>query len=313
MRRSSSGSRWAADERRRDHGLGHRRAPPASAWRPRSGCWMAAQGGAARPAELRRGRDRGRARAAARFVAADVTSEEQVLAALEATAELGEPRALVHCAGRGAPVRTIDRDGNPAPLALFAEIVNLNLVGSFNVLRLAAARMARNEPHEGDRGVCVLTASAAAFEGQIGQIPYAASKAGVARDDDRRRPRPRRPLIRVCTIAPGTSKRRCWRRGRRRCATRWRRPRTRAGSTSRRVRPAGGPDRREPDAERGDDPARRGDPDGAAMSSRVGFEGVRGPRWSPSTGPSRETPSTRLRRGHRRRAGRAGPADEFAV
>jgi len=141
---------------------------------------------------------------AARFVAADVTSEEQVLAALEATAELGEPRALVHCAGRGAPARTIDRDGNPAPLALFAEIVNLNLVGSFNVLRLAAARMARNEPREGDRGVCVLTASAAAFEGQIGQIPYAASKAGVhgmtivaARDLASR-------LIRVCTIAPGT-------------------------------------------------------------------------------------------------------------
>ncbi|MBK5218392.1 MAG: SDR family NAD(P)-dependent oxidoreductase [Thermoleophilia bacterium] len=140
----------------------------------------------------------------AKFVAADVTSEQQVLRALDEAAELGPLRALIHCAGRGSPVRTVDRDGNPAPLEVFAEIINLNLVGSFNVLRLAAARMAKNEPLEGDRGVCILTASAAAFEGQIGQIPYAASKAGVhgmtivaARDLAGR-------LIRVCTIAPGT-------------------------------------------------------------------------------------------------------------
>jgi NAD(P)-dependent dehydrogenase (short-subunit alcohol dehydrogenase family) len=87
---------------------------------------------------------------------------------------------------------------------LFAEIVETNLVGTFNVLRLAAARMAGNEPLDGDRGVAVLTASVAAFEGQIGQIPYASSKAGIvgmtlvaARDLASRG-------IRVCTIAPGT-------------------------------------------------------------------------------------------------------------
>jgi NAD(P)-dependent dehydrogenase (short-subunit alcohol dehydrogenase family) len=141
---------------------------------------------------------------AAIFAPADVTSEEQMTEALDRAEALGPIRALIHCAGRGRPVRTVDRDGNPAPLELFREIIELNLVGSFNALRLAAARMARNEPLAGDRGVCVLTASAAAFEGQIGQIPYAASKAGVhgmtivaARDLASRR-------IRVCTIAPGT-------------------------------------------------------------------------------------------------------------
>jgi NAD(P)-dependent dehydrogenase (short-subunit alcohol dehydrogenase family) len=138
------------------------------------------------------------------FTPADVTSEEEVERALGEAAELGPLRVLVHCAGRGAPVRLVDREGRPAPLDVFTEIVTLNLIGSFNVLRLAAARMAANEPRDGDRGVCVLTASAAAFEGQIGQIPYAASKAGVhgmtlvaARDLASRQ-------IRVCTIAPGS-------------------------------------------------------------------------------------------------------------
>ncbi|HTR73947.1 MAG TPA: SDR family NAD(P)-dependent oxidoreductase [Solirubrobacterales bacterium] len=142
--------------------------------------------------------------AGAIFAPADVTSEEQMEAALDRIDGLGPPRALVHCAGRGKPLRTVDREGNPGSLADFTEIVTLNLVGSFNALRLCAARMTRNEPLDGDRGVCILTASAAAFEGQIGQIPYASSKAGVhgmtlvaARDLAGR-------LIRVCTIAPGT-------------------------------------------------------------------------------------------------------------
>ena len=140
----------------------------------------------------------------ARFAAADITKEDQVLAGLKVARELGELRAVVHCAGRGAPLRTVDRDGNPGSLEVYREIIELNLVGSFNVLRLCAAEMAKNEPLEGDRGVCVLTASAAAFEGQIGQIPYASSKAGVhgmtivaARDLAGK-------AIRVCTIAPGT-------------------------------------------------------------------------------------------------------------
>jgi NAD(P)-dependent dehydrogenase (short-subunit alcohol dehydrogenase family) len=98
----------------------------------------------------------------------------------------------------------IDKQGNPGSLDTYREVVEINLIGSFNVLRLAAVRMAGLEPTGGERGVCVLTASVAAFEGQIGQIPYASSKAGIvgmtivaARDLASK-------LIRVCTIAPGT-------------------------------------------------------------------------------------------------------------
>jgi NAD(P)-dependent dehydrogenase (short-subunit alcohol dehydrogenase family) len=141
--------------------------------------------------------------AAATFVAADVTDTQQVEAALDAVAEVGELRAVVHTAGSGRAQRTVDRDGNPASLEWFTEIVNLNLIGSFNVLRLAAARMAKLEPIGEERGVVVMTASIAAFDGQIGQASYSASKAGVvgltlvaARDLASRR-------IRVCTIAPG--------------------------------------------------------------------------------------------------------------
>jgi NAD(P)-dependent dehydrogenase (short-subunit alcohol dehydrogenase family) len=139
-----------------------------------------------------------------RFVAADVTSEAQMQAAYDAAEEGGPLRVLVHCAGRGGAVRLVERDGAPGDLQRFTDVINVNLIGTFNVLRLAAARMAAHEPVEGDRGVCVLTASIAAFEGQIGQIPYSASKAGVvgmtivaARDLARK-------AIRVCTIAPGT-------------------------------------------------------------------------------------------------------------
>ena len=139
----------------------------------------------------------------AQFVAADVTDTAQMEAAVAAAAELGPLRACVHCAGRGGAVRVLDRDGAPGSLEQYEAIIRLNLTGSFNVLRLAAAAMARNEPIEGERGAVVLTASIAGYEGQIGQIPYASSKAGVigltlvaARDLASR-------LIRVCTIAPG--------------------------------------------------------------------------------------------------------------
>lgn len=139
-----------------------------------------------------------------RFAAADVTNEAEMTAAFDMADALGPLRVLVHCAGRGGAVRLIEKDGSPGSLEAYENVVRVNLVGTFNTLRLAAHRMARNEPTaEGERGVCVLTASVAAYEGQIGQIPYASSKAGVvgmtivaARDLARAR-------IRVCTIAPG--------------------------------------------------------------------------------------------------------------
>lgn len=139
-----------------------------------------------------------------RFVAADVRDPDAMNKVFDTAQEAGPLRAVVHCAGRGGPVRLVGRDGEPGSLETYSEIIQINLVGSFNVLRLAAARMAQNDPLDGDRGVCVLTASVAAFEGQIGQIPYASSKAGIvgmtivaARDLASRQ-------IRVCTIAPGT-------------------------------------------------------------------------------------------------------------
>ncbi|MCS4255999.1 NAD(P)-dependent dehydrogenase (short-subunit alcohol dehydrogenase family) [Rhodococcus erythropolis] len=140
----------------------------------------------------------------AQFAAADVTDEVAVNAALDVAESGGKPiRAVVHCAGSGHTLRVLDKEGNPAPLEHFVKVINTNLIGSFNVLRLASARMARNESLDGERGVIVLTASVAAYEGQIGQIPYASSKAGVigmtivaARDLAGKE-------IRVATIAPG--------------------------------------------------------------------------------------------------------------
>jgi NAD(P)-dependent dehydrogenase (short-subunit alcohol dehydrogenase family) len=134
------------------------------------------------------------------FVAADVTDESQVQAAVDA---VEDPRLAVSCAGIGWAERTVKKDG-PAALQPFERVVRVNLIGTFNVLRLAAAAMASGEPDaEGERGAIVLTASIAAFEGQIGQTAYAASKGGVvgltlpaARDLARL-------AIRVCTIAPG--------------------------------------------------------------------------------------------------------------
>ena len=140
----------------------------------------------------------------ARFVPADVRSVAEVGAALDAAEAAGPLRCVIHCAGRGGAVRLVEKDGSAGSLELYSEVVAVNLIGTFNVLRLAAARMAKNEPRDGDRGVCVLTASVAAYEGQIGQIPYASSKAGIvgmtivaARDLASKQ-------IRVCTIAPGT-------------------------------------------------------------------------------------------------------------
>jgi NAD(P)-dependent dehydrogenase (short-subunit alcohol dehydrogenase family) len=137
------------------------------------------------------------------FSPADVTDPDAMQRAVDVATSLAPLRALVHCAGRGATVRVVERDGSPGSLETYESIIKTNLIGTFNSLRLAAAAMVKNEPIEGERGVCVLTASVAAWEGQIGQIPYASAKAGVvgmtlvaARDLAR-------TLVRVCTIAPG--------------------------------------------------------------------------------------------------------------
>ncbi|WP_395103918.1 SDR family NAD(P)-dependent oxidoreductase [Actinomadura sp. SCN-SB] len=139
----------------------------------------------------------------ARFVPGDVTDPAAVGSALDAAEERGPVRALVHCAGRGGTVRVVGKDGSPGDLELYETIVRVNLIGTFNVLRLTAARMAAADPVGEERGVCVLTSSVAAYEGQIGQIPYASAKAGIvgmtlvaARDLAARG-------IRVVTIAPG--------------------------------------------------------------------------------------------------------------
>ncbi len=156
-------------------------------------------------------RDAGRGEALARelgenvlFAQADITDESSTAAAIEKASSLGPLRAVVHCAGIGWAGRILSRDGTPHDLQRFRLVIEVNLIGTFNVLRLAAAAMARNEPTaEGERGVIVNTASVAAFDGQIGQAAYAASKAGVvgltlaaARDLASLG-------IRVVTIAPG--------------------------------------------------------------------------------------------------------------
>ncbi|MBI5670553.1 MAG: 3-hydroxyacyl-CoA dehydrogenase [Chloroflexi bacterium] len=141
---------------------------------------------------------------AARFAAADVTSEADVQAAINTAVEaFGGLHVALNCAGVAWAGRTVSKEG-PHPLDLFETIIRINLIGTFNVIRLAAARMSANEPNEyGERGVIVNTASVAAFDGQIGQAAYSASKGGVvgmtlpiARDLSRLG-------IRVMTIAPG--------------------------------------------------------------------------------------------------------------
>ena len=141
----------------------------------------------------------------ARFVKADVTSADEVQAAVNAAGELGGLRIAVSCAGVGWAARTINREGQAHDLELFKTVVGINLVGTFNVARLAAAAMAKQPAlDDGERGVIVNTASVAAFDGQIGQAAYSASKGGVvgmtlpiARDLSA-------VGVRVMTIAPGT-------------------------------------------------------------------------------------------------------------
>jgi hypothetical protein len=112
------------------------------------------------------------------FALADVTDETQVLRAIKAASATAPLRTLVNSAGIGAPERTVGRDGQPADMATFERIVRVNLLGSFNCLRLVAAEMSRTEPlDDGQRGAIVNVASVAAFDGQIGQASYAASKA----------------------------------------------------------------------------------------------------------------------------------------
>ncbi|KJL42317.1 SDR family NAD(P)-dependent oxidoreductase [Microbacterium trichothecenolyticum] len=137
------------------------------------------------------------------FTPGDVTDEQSFGSALDAAEELGELRGVVHCAGAGRRLRLLDKEGNPGLQEDFEFVIKLNVVGTFNALRLGAARIAKHDVIEGERGAIVLTASVAAYEGQIGQIPYTASKAAVvgmtltaARDLASRG-------IRVATIAPG--------------------------------------------------------------------------------------------------------------
>jgi NAD(P)-dependent dehydrogenase (short-subunit alcohol dehydrogenase family) len=137
-----------------------------------------------------------------RYSGADVRDAERIEAVVAEVASGGELRVLVNCAGIGLPGRTVGRKG-PMPLDQFQQTIDVNLVGTFNMIRLVAAAMQENEVREGERGVVVNTASAAAFEGQVGQASYAASKGGivgltlpVARDLAQ-------VLIRCVTIAPG--------------------------------------------------------------------------------------------------------------
>jgi NAD(P)-dependent dehydrogenase (short-subunit alcohol dehydrogenase family) len=146
---------------------------------------------------------KGEAPEGARFVETDVTDERGVQAAVDATLEFGGLHGAVNCAGLAVAEKTLGREG-PHPLDLFERVVRINLIGTFNVVRLAAEAMARNEPSEGgERGVIVNTASVAAFEGQIGQAAYAASKGGVASMTLPLARELARSGIRVATIAPG--------------------------------------------------------------------------------------------------------------
>ncbi|GIK63039.1 MAG: 3-hydroxyacyl-CoA dehydrogenase [Chloroflexota bacterium] len=140
---------------------------------------------------------------AARAVKADVTSEDDILNAIEVAKELGGITVAVNCAGIATAERAVGKEG-PLPLAKFERVIRVNLIGTFNVIRLAGTIMMENIPNAaGERGVIINTASVAAFDGQIGQAAYSASKGGVvgmtlpiAREFAR-------AGIRVCTIAPG--------------------------------------------------------------------------------------------------------------
>jgi NAD(P)-dependent dehydrogenase (short-subunit alcohol dehydrogenase family) len=136
---------------------------------------------------------------------ADVADEAQMTAAFESTRTHGSVAMAVACAGVGWAARTVDKEGKPHDLALFRKVVEVNLVGTFNLVRLAAAAMAKNPAdNDGQRGVIVCTASVAAFDGQIGQIAYAASKGGVAAMTLPAARDLSKIGVRVVTIAPGT-------------------------------------------------------------------------------------------------------------
>jgi NAD(P)-dependent dehydrogenase (short-subunit alcohol dehydrogenase family) len=138
----------------------------------------------------------------ARFVPTDVTDEDSVAAAVAAAGELGPLRVVVNCAGVGTPGRVVGKQG-PMPLSQFETVVRVNLVGTFNVIRLSAAAMAGNEVVGEERGVIVNTASVAAFDGQIGQAAYSASKGGVVGMTLPIARELASSKIRVMTIAPG--------------------------------------------------------------------------------------------------------------
>ncbi|UYG06333.1 SDR family NAD(P)-dependent oxidoreductase [Halomonas sp. M4R1S46] len=144
---------------------------------------------------------------AARAVRGDVTSADDIQAAVYAAVALGGERGLagvVHCAGVVSVAKLLDREGNPADLEAYARTVQINLVGTFNVMRLASAAMAGNAAGEdGERGVIINTASVAAFDGQVGQCAYSASKAGVVGMSLPAARELSRHGIRVMAIAPG--------------------------------------------------------------------------------------------------------------
>jgi NAD(P)-dependent dehydrogenase (short-subunit alcohol dehydrogenase family) len=139
------------------------------------------------------------------FVQTDVAQPEQVQRAIDAGGRLGTLRAVISCAGVGAVMRTLDKQGQPHDPAAFQRVLNVNLFGTFHMLRLGAAALAKSEPDAGGaRGVIVNTASIAAFDGQVGQLAYSASKGAIvamtlpaARDLGKLG-------IRVCTLCPGT-------------------------------------------------------------------------------------------------------------
>ncbi|MGM0982501.1 MAG: SDR family NAD(P)-dependent oxidoreductase [Pseudomonadota bacterium] len=144
---------------------------------------------------------------AARAIRGDVTSGDEIQAAVDAAVELSDGRGLagvVHCAGVVSVAKLVDREGNPADLDAYNRTIQINLVGTFNVMRLAAAAMTKNPVGEdGERGVIINTASIAAFDGQVGQCAYSASKAGVVSMSLPAARELSRHGVRVMAIAPG--------------------------------------------------------------------------------------------------------------
>ncbi len=138
------------------------------------------------------------------FVKADVSKPDDVTSAVAAATDRGGLHVAVSCAGIGPAARTVNRDGSPHDLDLYRKVIEVNLIGTFNTLRLAASAMSANEPNDdGERGVIVNTASVAAYDGQIGQVAYSSSKGGIvgltlpaARDLTK-------AGVRVVTLAPG--------------------------------------------------------------------------------------------------------------